>query len=251
MEPVLSYRGRQVSEADVVFVRELIAQHPEASRRQLSAKLCEAWGWRQPNGKLRDQVCRSLMLELHRAGHIELPPVRFRPPNPLAQRARPAPVELDRSPIRCSLRELGELELRQIRREPDAAPRHLRPRDRHLGWSAEQRRANLRLVAYNTRYLIMPWVQVRHLASHVLGRVGRQLSDDWQQLYGHPIYFVETFVFPERHRGTCYYAANWRWLGRTTGRGHNASSWMPTRPRKDVLGLALHKRFRELLSTMP
>ena len=293
MEPVLSYRGRQVSEADALFVRELIAQHPEASRRALSKKLCEAWGWMQENGALRDQVCRSLMLKLHRAGHIELPPVRFRPPNPLAVRARPAPVELDRSPLRASLTELGELELRQIRREPDAealfgglieehhylgytqpvgehlkyllyagqrpvaalafqsAPRHLPPRDRFIGWSPEQRRANIRLVAYNTRYLIMPWVEVRYLASHVLGRVQRQLSQDWQQLYGHPIYFIETFVLPERYRGTCYYAANWRRLGRTTGRGNNAPTWMPTRPRKDVLGMALHKRFRELLSTTP
>ncbi len=293
MEPVLSYRGRQVSQGDVVFVRELIAQHPEASRRQLSAKLCEAWDWRQPNGQLRDQVCRSLMLTLHRAGHIELPPVRCRPPNPLAQRARPAPVELDRSPIRGSLSELGELELRQIRREPEAealfnglieehhylgytqpvgehlkylvyagprpvaalafqsAPRHLGPRDRTIGWSTEQRRANIRLVAYNTRYLIMPWVEVRYLASHLLGRVQRQLSDDWQQLYGHPIYFVETFVLPERYRGTCYLAANWCRLGQTTGRGKDAPTWEPNRPRKDVLGLALHKRFRELLSTMP
>ena len=293
MEPVLTYRGRQVSEADVRQIRELIAQHPKASRRALSKKLCEAWGWVQPNGALRDQVCRSLMLELHHAGHIELPPVRFRPPNPLAERARPAPVELDRGPIRGRLADLGSLELRQIRREADeeatfnglieehhylgytqpvgehlkylvyaqhrpvaalalsSAPRHLGPRDRYIGWSTEQRRANIRLVAYNTRYLIMPWVEVRYLASHLLGRVQRQLSQDWQQLYGHPVYFVETFVLPERYRGTCYLAANWRWLGQTTGRGKDAPTWQPNRPRKDVLGLALHPRFRELLSTMP
>ncbi len=293
MEPVLTYRGRQVSATDVVFIRELIGQHPKASRRALSKKLCEAWGWVQENGALRDQVCRSLMLELHRAGHIELPPVKFRPPNPLANRARPAPVELDRSPIRGSLSELGSLELRQIRRQAgqealfnglieehhylgytqpvgehlkylayaqqrpvaalafSSAPRHLGPRDRYIGWSTEQRRANIRMVAYNTRYLIMPWVEVRYLASHLLGRVQRQLSGDWQQLYGHPIHFAETFVWPQRHRGTCYLAANWRWLGRTTGRGKDAPTWEPNRPCKDVLGLPLHKRFRELLSTMP
>ena len=79
MEAVLTYRGRAISVADVGFIQELITRHPAASRRALSKKLCEAWDWRQGNGQLRDMVCRSLMLALHRAGHIELPPVRHRP----------------------------------------------------------------------------------------------------------------------------------------------------------------------------
>ena len=100
-----------------------------------------------------------------------------------------------------------------------SAPRHLGPRDRFIGWSAEARRRNIRFVAYNTRFLIVPWVEVAHLASHVLGRMVRVLSRDWEQIYGHPVYFLETFIDPARSRGTCYRAANWIPLGRTTGRG--------------------------------
>ncbi|MGA8054596.1 MAG: DUF4338 domain-containing protein [Burkholderiales bacterium] len=133
-----------------------------------------------------------------------------------------------------------------------SAPRHLGPRDRFIGWSAAARRRNLRLLAYNTRFLILPWVAVPHLASHVLARLAARLSADWQQLYGHPIYFLETFVDPARFRGTCYRAANWRVLGRTSGRGHNARSMRPTQPVKEILGYPLVPDFRaRLMSTMP
>jgi len=133
-----------------------------------------------------------------------------------------------------------------------SAPRHLAPRDRFIGWSAAARRCNLRLLAYNTRFLILPWVAVPHLASHVLARLSRRVSADWQQLYAHPIYFLETFVDPGRFRGTCYRAAGWQVLGRTTGRGHNAPTKRPTRPIKEVLGYPLVPDFRaRLMSTTP
>lgn len=293
MDPVLTYRGRAVLPTDIQTIRELIAAHPEASRRALSQLLCRKWGWVQENGALRDMVCRSLMLELHRQGHIELPAPRRHPPNPLARRRPPPPVELDRTPIRCGLRDLGELELRQVRRAGEeealfngllathhylgyvqpvgehlkflvyaaerpiacfalsSAPRHLRPRDRFIGWSTEARSRNLRLVAYNSRFLIVPWVEVRHLASHLLGRMTRVLSAEWEKLYGHPIYFVETFVDRTRFFGTCYRAANWRFLGPTTGRGKDAPTWQPNRVQKDVLGLPLTRRFRQQLCTTP
>jgi hypothetical protein len=128
-----------------------------------------------------------------------------------------------------------------------SAPRHLGPRDRFIGWSAEARRRNLRFVAYNTRFLILPWVAVPHLASHVLSRMAAILPQDWQRIYGHPLYFLETFVDPERFRGTCYRAANWIVLGRTTGRGKNAPTKRPTRSIKEVLGYPLTPRFRERL----
>jgi len=289
MEAVLTYRGRTVTAADVESIQGLIAGHPRASRRALSKKLCEAWEWRQANGQPSDMVCRSLMLALHRAGHIELPPVRYRPPNPLATRAQPKAVAVDASPICTDLKSLGELKFRQVRRTDDealfnglietyhylgytqpvgehlkylvwmgerpvacfawsSAPRHLGPRDRYLGWSPEARRRNVRFVAYNTRYLILPWVEVPHLASHLLGRMARRLSEDWDAVYGHPIYFLETFVDPGRFKGTCYRAANWTYLGRTTGRGKDDRTNRPNRPRKDILGYPLTRHFRRLLS---
>lgn len=128
-----------------------------------------------------------------------------------------------------------------------SAPRHLAARDKHIGWSIEARKANLRLVAYQTRFLILPWVRVAHLASHLLGRMSAQLSEDWQKVYAHPIYFTETFVDPERNRGTCYRAANWTALGLTKGRGKDDLTKQQNRSLKLLFGYALVKDFRARL----
>lgn len=277
-----------VTDADVAFIDHLISEHPTASRRALSRKLCEAWNWVQPNGAPRDMVCRGLMLELHRAGHIELPKQRWIPPNPLAQRPRPTAATIDTTPLRSVLGAIRPLAFCQVRRTPDellfnslleqyhylsytqpvgehlkylvyaqgrpiaclawsSAPRHLGARDRFIGWSPEARRKNIRFIAYNTRFLILPWVEVPHLASHLLGRMARLLPQDWKQTYGHSVYFLETFIDPQRFRGTCYRAANWVVLGRTTGRGKDDQTMKPNRPIKEVLGYPLSKRFRERL----
>jgi hypothetical protein len=133
-----------------------------------------------------------------------------------------------------------------------SAPRHLGPRDRFIGWSAEARRTNIRFVTYNSRFLILPWVQVPHLASHLLGRMARMLPSEWERVYGHPVYLLETFVHAERYRGTCYRAANWTVVGRTTGRGKDDRDHRgPNRPAKDVLCYPLVRDFRERLSRMP
>jgi len=131
-----------------------------------------------------------------------------------------------------------------------SAPRHLGPRDRFIGWSAAARRRNLRYLAYNTRFLILPWVAVPHLASHLLGRIARTIAADWTALYGHPVYYLETFVDPQRFRGTCYRAANWVSLGLTTGRGQADQTHRPNRPRKAVLGYPLTPRFRARLAAV-
>ena len=115
---LLAYRGKRITEQDVTFIREMIAQNPEESRRALSQRLCQAWSWRQPNGALRDMVCRGLMLALERAGHIELPAKRQNSLNPLIRREKPAPVFIDPSPIESSLSSLPPLEIRQVRRSP-------------------------------------------------------------------------------------------------------------------------------------
>jgi hypothetical protein len=285
------YRGRVITPEDIAFVRQLIAENPRASRRRLSAKLCEAWQWKQANGALRDMVCRGLLLMLHRAGEIELPPIRFRTLNPFVQREPPAPVLIDTTPIAGALREVRPIAFQQVRRTADeplfnslmeqyhylsyeqpvgehlkflawaqgrpiaciawsSAPRHLGSRDRYIGWSAEARRRNIRFLAYNTRFLILPWVRVPHLASHILGRMAATLSDDWQAMYHHPVYFAETFIDPKRFRGTCYRAANWVPMGVTTGRGKDDQTHRPNRPIKEVFGLPLTRHFRELLTQL-
>src|SRR6516164_369093 len=110
------YRGRTVTGDDIVFIRELIAHHPHLSRRKLSAKLCEAWQWKQANGALRDMVCRGLLLMLHRAGQIELPAVRQISLNPFVQRQRPQPLPIDATPLAGTLDKIRPLELTQVRR---------------------------------------------------------------------------------------------------------------------------------------
>jgi hypothetical protein len=128
-----------------------------------------------------------------------------------------------------------------------SAPRHLGPRDRFIGWSPAQRRASLHLVAYNTRFLLLPFVKVPHLASHLLAQAVRQLSADWERLYAHPIFLVETFIDPERFRGTCYRAANWIYLGLTTGRGKDDQTNRPNRSLKELWVYPLRADFRRRL----
>lgn len=131
-----------------------------------------------------------------------------------------------------------------------SAPRHLGCRDRFIGWSAAARRRNIRGIAYNTRFLVVPWVKVPHLASHLLGRIVRGISQHWQCVYGHPLYFLETFFDPERFRGTCYRAANWQPLGITTGRGKDSRTRQPNRSIKEVLGYPLAADFRQRLTSL-
>jgi Domain of unknown function (DUF4338) len=283
------YRGRDITGEEILFIRKLIRDHPELSRWKLSRELCEAWQWKQANGALRDMVCRGLLLMLHRAGEIELPPVKRTVRNRLVERERPEPVIPDSRPVRGPLASITPLEFVQVRRTPEeelfnslmeqyhylgyeqpigehlkyvvktngqviaclawqSAPRHLNVRDRYIEWSEEARERNVHLLAYNTRFLILPWVQVEHLASHILGRMAKLVPQDWQRIYAHPIHWLETFVDLSRFRGTCYRAANWVLMGRTTGRGKASNSYIPNRSIKEVLGLALTPRFRELLS---
>jgi len=286
------YRGQEIGSEQIVFLREFIRAHPTSSRWKLSRQLCEALGWKQANGALRDMVCRGLLLMLERAGEIELPPVRRHIRGQCRTgRPRPETVLMDNSPLAMPLKALGPIAIQPVRRTADeplfnslmehyhylayeqpvgehlkylvwaqgrpiaclawsSAPRHLGSRDRYIGWSAEARRRNIRFIAYNTRFLILPWVSVPHLASHILGKVTRALADDWKQMYGHPVYFAETFIDPGRFRGTCYRAANWQLLGLTTGRGKNDQTNKPNRPIKEILGLPLTACFRKYLTQL-
>lgn len=298
MDTLLVYRGKEITSADVAFIRDLIHKNPRASRRALSQQLCTAWNWVQANGALRDAVCRSLLLVLHRAGEITLPPPQWAGRGPGRRPTQAAESELSLSlpfeepPMRGGLSDLGPLVFRQVRRTPEegrfhallrahhylgysypvgehlkfmvyagprpvacfawsSAPRHLGPRDRFIGWSPDERRRNIRFVAYNTRFLILPQMEVPHLASHLLGRMVRLLSAEWQRVYQHPVYLAETFVDPTRWKGTCYRAANWIDVGRTTGRGKDDQTHSPNRTLKDIWVYPLVKDFRTRLTSEP
>ena len=286
---LLRFRGREVRAQEVNFLRSLIAENPRLSRLALSVRVCQAWNWVQPNGQLRDMVCRSLMLLLHRAGHITLPPPRCLPiNNAITHRRVRRVVEIDRTPLEGSLASLGPLEIRLVRRQDgeylfaqllqqhhylgysrpvgehlkylilaagrpvaclawSSAPLQLNLRDRFVGAPKQDYRHNLHLIAYNSRYLILPWIRVSHLASHLLAQIAQRISGDWQELYAHPIHLLESFVDRERFRGTCYRAANWQSLGRSLGRGTKSKPTDPDTSIKELWVYPLGKDFRQRL----
>jgi hypothetical protein len=287
MESQIRYRGRAVTGEDIAFVRNLIAEHPGESRRALSQELCRAWGWVQQNGALRDMVCRGLLLELSRGGHIELPPPMYSRPTPFLSK-KPSRIEMDQTAVGGTVSDLGTLEFHQVRRTSSeavfnsliehhhylgycqpvgeqlkyivyakdrpiaclawsSAPRHIGARDRFIGWTKDDRKKNLSLIACNTRFLILPWVKVSCLASHILGAMTRILPKDWERIYNHPLHYLETFIDQDRFQGICYRAANWKYLGKTTGRGKNDQTHKVNRSIKGVWGYPLSKEFRSHL----
>ena len=288
MDLPVKYQGKTATTQDVEFINKLIAENPHDSRWKLSRKLCEAWDWVQPNGHLRDMVCRGFMLRLDEAGYIKLPPRKCIPNNPLAQRTRPPKIEIEQVALVGTLKEIQPIDIRQVRRTPaeklynslidqyhylgychpvgehlkyiiyaegrpigcfafSSSPRHIGCKDRFIGWSKEVREKNLHLIAYNTRFLILPWIKVRFLASHLLSRIVKVAAADWESIYNHRIYFLDTFIDKSRFKGTCYRAANWKYLGETTGRGKNDQTRKPNRSIKGVWGYGLVRDFRKRL----
>ncbi len=292
MDTDFTYRGKVITTADIDFIKKLIAENPHDSRRKLSYKLCEAWNWVQKNGALRDMVCRGMMLELHRAGHITLPAKQASPSNPFLQRRKVPEIHIDQTPIETTVAKIKPLTFRQVRRTKheqlcdsliaqhhylgytrpvgehlkyivfsgkrpvacliwSSAPYHIGCRDQFIRWSRTVRKENLSLIAYNSRFLILPWVKAHCLASHILGRMAAVLPKDWEAMYNHPIYYLETFVDTELYAGTCYKAANWIYLGETTGRGIKEKKHRITRSIKAVWGYPLTPDFRKSLCSLP
>jgi hypothetical protein len=289
MNEAIKYRGKVFGPREIDEIREVIEAHREQSRWFISRELCRRWGWTQPNGILKDIICRGLLVRLEAQGLIELPPRGKIPPYHLSPRKKPPSVEVDQTPIEGKLSDLRPIELLQVRRTPlqklynslieqyhylgytrpvgehleyiawshgrpvaclgwCSAPRHIGCRDQYLGWTKEQRMKNLDRIVINTRFLILPWVRIPHLASHLLGMMARRIPRDWQEIYHHEVVWLESFVDPERgFLGTCYKAANWIYLGQTTGRGKNDQTGRPNRSLKDVLGYPLRRDFREAL----
>ena len=288
MAEIFTYRRRTITTDDVQFICNIIAAQPTIGRCELSRQVCRDWNWVQPNGYLKDIVCRGLMLKLEREGYLTLPPRKFTPNNPLARRKPPEKISIPQNPIHTKIKELYPVILRQVRKSTDeklfnslvqqfhylgytqpvgehlkyiayagdrpvaclafsSAPYHIGPRDKFIGWNRNTLEERRHLLAYNTRFLILPWVRVPHLASHLLGLSARTINKDWQTLYNHPIYWLETFVDTERFAGTCYKAANWIFLGYTSGRGKDDQTQKKNRSIKAMYGYPLVRNFRKKL----
>jgi len=289
MTEPLRLQGRDLTETDIGFICQLIADNPDFSRRRLSIALCEAWQWRNARGDLKDMASRSLLVKLHDRGAIMLPARRRIPSNRMAQRQITL-VAHDTTPIAASLKALRPLKVVVVRTHSEheglyntllstyhylgytsavgenmkylVFDQHDRPlacllfgsaawscahRDATIGWDKDTRARNIGFTTNNTRFLVAPWVNCKHLASHILGLVARRVNQDWQSRYGHPVHLLETFVQRDRHRGTCYQAANWQYVGDTQGRSRNDRQRQLQVPVKAIYLYPLVKDYQQRL----
>jgi hypothetical protein len=258
MVPV-TFCGRTFTAQEVELMRVAAHDYAGLGVTEIARTVCELLEWRRPNGGLKNHECRQLLERLEREGMLRLPALRKlggRGPRRVdvsQQRIEPEPVECaarDCEPLELALVE-GEGESRLWRehveryhylgcRVPFGANLRywvrnrqrelacllwtspawkMKPREVWIGWSDEQRQRNLQCIVNNGRFLILPWVRVKGLASKILALSARQMPPDWHARYGHRPLLLETLVDADRFRGTCYRAANWTYLGQTTGRG--------------------------------
>jgi len=281
------YCGREFSSDDIQTIRDLMHQHPTLKRSPLSRKLCELWNWTKPNGELKDMTCRVALSRLQAAGLITLAPSQIpnarRRPHfaPTAATDPQTPIkqpvhELANLTLRlvsgaaqshrwneyvARYHYLGYTPMSgsQLRYNVFAAEQlvalisfgasawKLKPRELFIGWQEPERLRNLQLIVNNARFLILPWIESKGLASKILAKIARQLPHDWHQRYGYRPVLLETFVESERHRGTCYKAANWINIGQTTGRGKKSSTHQQIVPIKDIWLYPLRNNFASLL----
>jgi len=280
-------RGRRIGEDDLRVIRSTIAEHWDKGRTAISRILCERWGWRQANGLLKERSCRVLLLALERKGEISLPPrlkESFRHPKRADRREYPhdttplsgtvsefgsLTITMVRSTpdeglwdylvdkyhylghpwiVGSYLKYIAYLDGRPVACLGwGSAAWKVACRDAFIGWDGPTREANIHKVVNNVRFLILPWVRITHLASKLLAANVRTLAADWWEYYRQPICMLETFVDKERFAGTCYKAANWRYVGLTKGRGRYDRRHSKAKPVKAVFLYPLGRDFRESL----
>jgi hypothetical protein len=280
------YSGRVFTGREIEQVRELIERHPQMNRQQLSYRVCALFDWRKSDGSLKDMSCRVALLRMHREGRIELPTPRHKV-NPCRSFARRTLQGEPEPLLEAAVHELAGLRLEMVPRAssglwneyidryhylgykplPGAQLRYFAyagdrlvgllgfgaaawktgPRDQWIGWSREQRRRNLDGVVNNARFLILPWIRVKGLASKLLAMAARRLPADWAGRYGYRPVLLETFVEAQRFAGTCYRAANWSCVGQTQGRGKLGDHRLGQVPVKTVWVYPLSRDFREQL----
>jgi len=281
----MRYCGREFSEEEVGWIRDLISTSPRISRRALSIRFCEHWGWRKPDGGLKEMSCRVALLKMHRQGLILLPA-----PKGILNKAHvhtqrsfltlPKPAVRKKARECCLRLEVVErpglklwnefidryhylgyttlpgAQLRYFVKDEDeilallgfsAAAWKTAPRDAFVGWDPDRRKQNLHLVVNNSRFLVLPWVQSRNLASRILSLAGKKLPYDWEARYHYRPVLLETFVEKERFEGTCYKAANWIYVGDTRGRGKLDVRHEHKEPVKAVFVCPLDRRYRDRL----
>jgi len=279
------YCGRDFTNKELDQIRFLIKENPQFHRAKLSRKVCQMLQWLKPDGKLKDMSCRVAMLRMQEDGFIELPePLRAKA---AIRKIEFTPATDPQDSILCPVNQLPHLRLQMINKTnsslwneyieryhylgytplPGAQLRYFitangqilaltgfgaaawqtSPRDKFIGWDHEQRKRNLHLIVNNARFLILPWVQSKNLASKILALHARQLPYDREEKYNIRPVLMESFVEKNRFAGTCYKAANWCNVGQTKGRGKLGPPGKISVPIKDVWLYPLNKNFRTLL----
>jgi hypothetical protein len=285
-EIVFRYRSRELDIQDIKLIRGLISKHYTRGRSYISRVLCGNWQWVQPNGKLKEYAARDLLLRLEEKGFIQLPP-RLRAKNNLKKKSFQQVPLFIKEKITGLAGKYADLKIEVVSTEqsylweylihhyhylglPKLVGEHLRhfalingqavaclawasaawkvkARDQFIGWKEPIKRKNLHLIANNTRFLILPWIKVKYLASKLLSLSLKRISADWEQIYGHPIYLSETFVDISRFKGTCYRAANWLEVGQTKGSGKKGNNYHYHGQPKAIYLYPLHPHFRRYL----
>jgi hypothetical protein len=281
----MRYCGRDFTEAEIDLICELL-RTPKMNRARLSREVCERLGWRRENGALKDMSCRVALLRMQTDGLIRLPPPRNPKPvayrlYPHLEQAVLEPptipnIDLATLTVEPVLIRADSLlwnayierhhylghqlmpgaQLRYFVRAAGhiiaalgfgASAWKVKPRDQVIGWTAEQRQRNLHLVVNNARFLILPWIRCKNLASRILALVSKRLPDDWQARYAYRPVLLETFVEKPRFTGTCYKAANWQNLGDTQGRGKLDVLHRNAQPIKSIWIYPLARNFQQQL----
>ena len=282
---MVRYCGRDFTPTEIALIHELL-HVPQMNRARLSREVCERLGWRRENGKLKDMSCRVALNRMHADGLITLPPPRNPKPvayrsYPHIEQAvcEPAVIPvidlatLTVDPVQSKADSLlwnayierhhylghtpmPGAQLRYfVRTEGQivaalgfgAGAWKVKPRDQAIGWTLDQRQRNLHLIVNNARFLILPWIHCKNLASRILSLTAGRLPDDWQARYSYRPVLLETFVEKPRFAGTCYQAANWQNLGDTQGRGKLDVLHRHAKPVKSIWIYPLARDFRQQL----
>ncbi len=279
------YSGRDFIPKEIKQIRSLIKQNPGFNRMRLSKEVCRLFQWLKPDGNLKDMSCRVAMLRMHKDGAIVLPPPSHA--KGAVKKIEFTAATDPQSPVVCAVNELPLLYLQMVSKTtsglwneyieryhylgytplPGAQLRYFitagkqivalmgfgaaawqtAPRDKFIEWNHDQRKRNLSLVINNARFLILPWIQSKNLASKILSLTVRQLPNDWKEKYNIRPVLMESFVQKNRFAGTCYKAANWKKLGQTKGRGKLGPPGKISVPIKDIWVYPLDKNFRSIL----
>jgi hypothetical protein len=265
MKPsVFRYRSRELTHQDIEDIRCAISRHYSRGRSHISRVLCQAWNWVQPNGKLKEYAARDLLLRLEEKGFVELPP-RLRPKNNLKKKSFGQRPLFKKYLWGYLLHHYHYLGLPKLVGEYlrylvyldgqvvaclawASAAFKVKSRDQYIGWNPATRRKRLHLVVNNARFLVLPWIRVKHLASKVLAMTLKGLNEDWQNAYHHRIYLAETFVDISRFQGTCYKAANWRFVGLTRGSAKKGNDYQFHGQSKAVYLYPLDRQFKKALT---